>query len=139
MILVDTNVISEPLRRAPEERVIAWIDEQAIETLYLAAITVAELRFGVAMLPAGKRRDRLHERLEREVLPLFSGRVLPFDLDASESYALLMAQARSDGRAIGQADGYIAAIAAACGFIVATRDTSPFQAAGLRVINPWET
>src|SRR3546814_4481052 len=79
MILVDTNVISEPLRRSPEARVIGWIDAQPLETLYLSAITVAELRFGVTSLPAGKRRDGLLESLERQVLPLFAGRVLSFD------------------------------------------------------------
>ena len=138
MILVDTNVISEPLRRAPEARVIAWIDAQPLETLYLSAITVAELRFGVASLPAGKRRDGLHESLERQVLPLFASRVLPFDLAASQAYAELMAKARTAGLAIGNADGYIAATAAANGMLVATRDTVPFEAAGVPVIDPWQ-
>jgi Predicted nucleic acid-binding protein, contains PIN domain len=137
MILVDTNVISEPLRKAPDARVIEWIDEQPLETLYLSAITVAELRFGVASLPAGKRRDSLHDDLETRVLPLFAGRVLPFDLAASQAYAALMARARANGRAIGRDDGYIAATAVANGVIVATRDTAPFEAAGLSVINPW--
>lgn len=138
MILVDTNVISEPLRQAPEARVIEWIDAQPLETLYLSAITVAELRFGVASLPAGKRRDRLHDSLETRVLPLFANRVLPFDLAASQAYATLMAKARTAGLAIGVADGYIAATAAANGMIVATRDTAPFEATGVPVINPWE-
>ena len=137
MILVDTNVISEPLRQAPEPHVIEWIDAQAIETLYLAAITVAELRFGVASLPTGKRRDRLRESLERQVLPLFAGRVLPFDMAASQSYAESMAKARAAGLAVGTADGYIAATAAANGMMVATWDTSPFEAAGVPIINPW--
>jgi toxin FitB len=137
MILVDTNVISEPLQQVSNARVIAWIDAQAVETLYLSAITVAELRFGIAVLPAGKRRDRLRGRLEEEVLPVFAGRVLPFDLNASETFANLMAKARARGKAIGKADGYIAAIAASHGFSVATRDTAPFEAAELRFINPW--
>jgi toxin FitB len=137
MILIDTNVISEPLRPEPDSRVIAWIDAQAIETLYLSAITVAELRFGIATLPAGKRRDRLHIRLEEEVLPLFVGRILSFDLEASQTYSDLMARAREAGKAIGKADGYIAAVAASDSFAVATRDTAPFEAAGLSVINPW--
>ena len=139
MILVDTNVISEPLRKAPEARVIEWIDAQPLETLYLSAITVAELRFGVASLSAGKRRDGLHESLETRVLPLFAGRVLAFDLAASQAYAELMAKARAGGLAIGPADGYIAATAAASGMMVATRDTAPFEAAEVSVINPWET
>ena len=92
MILLDTNVISEPLRRAPEARVIKWIDAQSLETLYLSAITVAELRFGVANLPVGKRRDELQTSLENQILPLFAGRVCPFDMDCTTAYAELMAK-----------------------------------------------
>ena len=99
--------------------------------------TVAELRFGVAAAPAGKRRDTLHDSLETRVLPLFSGRVLAFDMTASRTYADLMARAQAAGLAIGTTDGYIAAIAAANGMMVATRDASPFEAAGVAVINPW--
>ena len=137
MILIDTDVVSEPLRPSPEARVVAWIDAQPVATLYLSAITVAELRFGVASLPAGRRRTRLQENIERRVLPLFAGRVLPFDLAASQSYAELMARARSAGVAVSRSDGYIAAIAAANGMLIATRDTGPFEAAGLDVVNPW--
>ena len=137
MILLDTKVMSEPFRRAPEARVVAWIDAQAMETLYLCAITVAELRAGVALLPAGKRRAGLQDNLEKRVLPLFAGRVLPFDLACTPAYAALMAKARSAGLAIATADGYIAAIAAANRFAVASRDAGPFDAAGVAVINPW--
>ncbi|MBZ9797969.1 type II toxin-antitoxin system VapC family toxin [Mesorhizobium sp. ES1-4] len=138
MILIDTNVISEPWRPAPDPRVIGWIDAQAVETLYLSAITLAELRFGIAAMPSGKRRTILHDRLEQDALPLFAGRILPFDLDASRAYANLMVQARAAGKAIGNADGYIAATAVAHGLTVATRDTDPFAAAGLSTVNPWE-
>jgi hypothetical protein len=138
MILLDTNVVSEPLRRVPEARVIEWIDAQPLETLCLSAITVAELRAGVAMLPAGKRQAGLRENLEKRVLPLFVGRVLPFDVACTQAYAKLMAKARAAGLAIATADGYIAAIAAANEFTIATRDTSPFEASGVAVINPWE-
>ena len=138
MILVDTNTVSEPLRPAPEPRVTAWIDAQPLETLYLSAITVAELRFGVASLPAGRRRTLLEEDIERRILPLFAGRVLPFDLPASQAYAALMAEARRSGVAVSASDGYIAATAAAGGMAVATRDSAPFEAAGLRVIDPWK-
>lgn len=130
-------MISEPWKLAPGPRVLAWIDAQAIETLYLSAVTVAGLRFSIASMTAGKRRTTLHDRLERDVLPLFEGRVLPFDLDASQAYADLMAQAKAAGKAIGKADGYIAATAAARGLMVASRDTSPFDAAGLKIVNPW--
>lgn len=137
MILLDTSVVSEPLRHSPEPRVIEWIDAQPLETLYLSAVTVAELRAGVALLPAGKRRTALHESLERQVLPLFTGRVLALDLSCTMAYAELTAKARAIGMAIATADGYIAAIAATHGFSVATRDASPFDAAGVAVINPW--
>ncbi|RAW98987.1 MULTISPECIES: type II toxin-antitoxin system VapC family toxin [unclassified Photorhabdus] len=138
MILLDTNVISEPLWLSGHPAVVAWIDAQNVETLYLSAISLAELRFGVAALSNGKRKDTLHRNLERSVVPLFTGRILPFDAAASEAYADIMARAKSEGKAIGKADGYIAAIAEANGLIVATRDTSPFEAAGLTVINPWK-
>ena len=138
MILLDTNVVSEPLRPAPEARVIEWIDAQPLETLYLSAMTVAELRAGVALLPVGKRRNNLHEYLEKRVLPSFVGRVLPFDLACTSAYAQVLATARKAGSGIETADACIAAVAFANGFTVATRDTNPFQAAGLTVINPWE-
>ena len=125
------------MRPVHKNRVTEWIDAQAIETLYLSAITVAEARFRLVSLPAGKRRDRLQASLEKQVLPLFVGRVLPFDMSASQAYSELMAKARAAGLAIGAADGYIAATAAANGMMVATRDVSPFKAAGLNVINPW--
>lgn len=138
MIVLDTNVISELWKVDPDSNVLAWIDAQAIETLYLSAVTVAELRYGLATMPEGKRRTIYQQRLEDEVLPNFAGRVLAFDLDTSKTYAELMARARAEGKAIAQADGYIAATAATHGLIVATRDTSPFEAAGLAVIDPWK-
>lgn len=131
MILLDTNVVSEPPRAAPDARVIEWIDAQPLETLFLSAITVAEL-------PTGKRRTGLHDSLEKQVLPLFAGRVLLFHLACTQACAALMATARKAGLAIASADGYIAAIAASNGLAVATRDSSPFKAAGVAVIDPWQ-
>jgi predicted nucleic acid-binding protein len=138
MILLDTNVISEPLRHSPEISVIEWIDEQPLETLYLCAMTVAELRAGIALMPVGRRRSTLHESLERQVLPMFAGRVLPFDLACTQACAEVLAKARKAGSGIEAADACIAAVALANGFIVATRNTHPFRAAGRTVINPWE-
>ena len=137
MILLDTNVVSEPLKSSGDINVLAWIDAQIIETLYLSTISLAELRFGIAVLPDGKRRETLHSSLERRVLPLFVGRILAFDEAASQAYATLRARARNAGQAIAPADGYIAAIAATHGFAVATRDAAPFDAANLSVIKPW--
>ncbi|CVI24185.1 putative VapC ribonuclease Y4jK [Agrobacterium fabacearum CFBP 5771] len=137
MILLDNNVISEPWKPVPDEAVIAWLDAQAVETLFISAITIAELRFGIAVMPSGRRQTILRDRLEGEVLPHFSGRILSFDLTTSQFYSELMARARASGKAIGTADGYIAATAAANGLTISTRDTSPFEAAGVKVINPW--
>ncbi|WPL19496.1 putative ribonuclease FitB [Thiorhodovibrio winogradskyi] len=137
MILLDTNVVSEPWKKQPDPRVLAWLDAQAIETLYLSAITVAELRHGIATMPQGQRQRIYQERLEQEVLPHFANRVLAFDLAVTEKYAALMARARTRGEAIGLADGYIAATAASHNMRVATRDISPFEAGGVAVINPW--
>jgi len=137
MILLDTNVISEPWKPAPDANVLIWLDAQTIETLFISAISIAELRFGIASMPSGKRQTILHNRLEGEVLPHFEGRILPFNVGTSQLYAQLMAGARGSGKTIGNADGYIAATAAENHLVVATRDTSPFEAAELKVINPW--
>lgn len=137
MILLDTNVVSEPLRPNGDPAVLAWLDAQIIETLYLSTISLAELRYGVAALPDGKRKDSLHASLDERVMPAFESRILPFDTAAAEAYGVLRARARSKGKAIATADAYIAAIARANGFTVATRDTQPFEVAGVPVINPW--
>lgn len=138
MILLDTDVISEPLRPRPDSHLIEWIDAQPLETLYLSAITVAELRTAVALLPRGKRRAILHENFEKNVLPMFAGRILSFDLSCTQAYADLIVKARMADLAIAAADGYIAAIASANRFTVATKDTIPFGAAGVAVLDPWE-
>ena len=138
MILLDTNVISELWKIDPNPNVLVWIDAQTVETLFLSAITVAELRYGLATMPEGKRRLVYQKRLEHEVLKIFVDRVLAFDLGTSKTYAELMSRTRSEGKVISSADGYIAATAAVHGLAIATRDTGPFVAAGLEVINPWE-
>lgn len=136
MILLDTNVVSEAMKPEPDDAVRAWLDDQAAETLYLSSVTVAELMFGIGALPGGKRKDRLAEALEG-VMELFADRILPFDTGAARRYADLAVKARSAGKGFPTPDGYIAAIAAARDFVVATRDTSAFDAAGLEVVDPW--
>lgn len=138
MILLDTNVVSEPLRPAAAPAVIAWLDEQAAETLYLSAISIAELHFGIAALPAGRRRSGLRKALEEQILGLFAGRVLAFDAQAAQACAELRARARRSGRGVGLADSYIAGIAVASGLVVATRDVGPFEAMGVKVVDPWK-
>jgi predicted nucleic acid-binding protein len=137
MILLDTNVVSEAMRPSPEPVVRGWLNNQAAESLYLSSVTLAELLFGIACMPSGRRKDAFASTLG-DLLELFGPRILPFDTEAARIYAELRARARASGRAIGPADGYIAAIAAAHSLIVATRDTGPFAAAGLPVINPWQ-
>ena len=136
MILLDTNVISEAMKPAPERAVRDWLDAQAAETLFLSSVTLAELSFGIAALPKGRRKDNLSAALDG-LLELFAARILPFDTAAAQRYGELAAKARIAGRGFPTPDGYIAAIAATQGFIVATRDSSAFAAAGLQVINPW--
>ena len=136
MILLDTNVISEAMKPAPERAVRDWLDAQTAETLFLSSVTIAELSFGIAALPKGRRKDNLTAALAG-LLALFAARILPFDTAAAQRYGELAAKARIAGRGFPTPDGYIAAIAATQGFIVATRDSSAFAAAGLQVINPW--
>lgn len=138
MIVLDTNVVSEAMKPAPHPQVQAWLDLQVAETLYLSSVTVAELLFGIAALPDGRRKQLLGEAVEG-LLALFADRILPFDLAAAQRYAQLAMGARTQGRGFPTPDGYIAAIAASRGFIVASRDVAPFAAAGVEVINPWES
>jgi predicted nucleic acid-binding protein len=137
MIVLDTNVISEAMKPEPDAAVRAWLNDQAAETLYLSSVSLAELLYGIGALPAGKRRNMLSCALDG-LLELFQDRVLPFDTAAARHYAELAVTARNRGLGFPTPDGYIAAIAVARGFIVASRDTSPYEAVGLTVINPWE-
>lgn len=137
MILLDTNVVSETMRRVPDPRVVAWLDAQAAETLYFSTVSLAELLLGVAVLPGGRRKTELALSLGAQSAVLFGDRVLPFDIAAARAYAEIVGGARAVGRTIGFADGQIAAIAVTRALAVASRDTAPFEAAGLVVVNPW--
>ena len=137
MIVLDTNVVSEAMKPEPHPAVRAWLNDQAAETLYLSSVTFAELLFGIGALPAGKRKDMLAQVLDG-LIGLFRDRGLPFDIDAARRYAELAVAAKVAGRGFPAPDGYIAAIAVSRGFIVASRDTAPYEAASVTVINPWE-
>jgi hypothetical protein len=139
MIILDTNVVSEPMKISANPAVGAWLDRQVVETLYLTSVSFAELLVGVEILPLGRRRRGIGAALEELIGVLFGPRILPFDAEDAKAYAVLVGRARSAGHEISVADGQIAAIAARRGFIVATRDTAPFLSAGVRVINPWRT
>jgi predicted nucleic acid-binding protein len=143
VILLDTNVVSEAMRPAPHPAVRDWLDAQAAETLFLASVTVAELTFGGGgggggggALPDGRRKERLAAAIDG-ALALFGARILPFDIAAARRYGELAVKARAAGKGFPTPDGYIAAIAAAHGFAVASRDAGAFAAAGLVVIDPW--
>lgn len=137
MFILDTNVVSEAMNAEPDPAVQSWLDEQAAETLYLSSVTLAEMLFGIGIMSDGRREKMQAETLDG-LLGLFSGRMLPFDSEAARHYAELAVKARAAGKGFRTPDGYIAAIAASHGFSVATCDTSPFGAAGVPVINPWE-
>jgi predicted nucleic acid-binding protein len=125
------------MKPEPHPAVRAWLNDQITETLYVSSVTLAELLFGIGALPAGRRRDGLTQALDG-VLGLFRDRVLPFDTEAARCYAGLAVKARSAGRGFPTPDGYIAAIAASRGYRVASRDTTPYEAASVPVINPWQ-
>ena len=138
MIILDTNVISEPLKPRAEPVVVGWLDAQDPETLYLTSVTLSEVLIGIALLPAGKRKRGMELAAQSLAAKLFAGRFLPFDREAAIAFSLLGSRAAAKGYVISTADCQVAAIAAVHGFAVATRDTAPFIAAGVAVINPRE-
>lgn len=138
MIVLDTNVISEPLKPQPDPRVMHWLDAQNAETLYLTAPSLAEILSGIEILPAGKRKRALAESAAQVFQWLFAERFLSFDRAAAIASSILGARAAGIGYTIGVIDCQIAAIAAVHGFTVATRDEAPFRAVGVPVVNPWE-
>ncbi|HZK99688.1 MAG TPA: type II toxin-antitoxin system VapC family toxin [Caulobacteraceae bacterium] len=136
MIVLDTNVVSEPLKASASPAVIDWLDRQPAETLFLTA-SLSELLVGVGILADGRRKSGLAAALNELVNRLFATRILPFDEAAAKTYAALVARARSGGLAIPVSDGQIAATTITRGFAVATRDISPFTAAGVPTMDPW--
>ena len=137
MILLDTNVISELMRPVPTAAVEDWVSAQPSVSLFITAVTEAELRYGLALLPDGQRRRNLLHQVEAMLAEDFAGRILPFDSSAAITYAQIAAARRQAGRPIAQADAQIAAIAAARGAAVATRNITDFEGCGIAVTNPW--
>lgn len=137
MIILDTNVVSEPLKPVPAPAVLSWLDAQSPQTLCLTSVTLAELLAGIAALPAGKRRRQLSSALTEKILPLFEGRVLAFDTSAAHAFAAVQTGATAAGNPISFADGAIAAIATTHGFALATRNLRDFKGSGVTVIDPW--
>ena len=137
MIVLDTNVISELEGRTHSERILAWLDDYAIERIFLTTITVGEVRYGIALLPEGKRRQQLASTFDR-IEAAFSGRILDFSLGAAHLYATISAARKNAGRSIETKDAMIAAICLSHGATLATRNTKDFEGLDLVLINPFE-
>lgn len=137
MIILDTNVVSETLKPAPEPAVLDWLNAQEPETLYLTTVNLAELLAGIEAMPAGRRRTALKQALMERMMPLFDGRILPFDQQAAQAFARINANAQAIGNPISFADGAIAAIASAHGFMLATRNVRDFKGTPIEILNPW--
>ncbi len=137
MIILDTNVVSELMKSKPDSAVLRWVAERPANTLYTTSVTVAEILYGVLLLPTGKRRTALEAAAEAMFDEDFGGRVLPFGGEAARTYARIGAQRRRAGRPISQFDAQIAAIAAAARAPVATRNVDDYEGCGIKVLNPW--
>jgi predicted nucleic acid-binding protein len=136
--LLDTNILSEIRRPKPEPKVLAFIAARPLGELYISAVTLAELRFGIGRLDAGERRDELSNWLTHTVRPMFNQRVLPVTEDILFRWRVLMEEGRKAGHTYSQPDLLIAATALHHDFTVVTRDRDDFDKAGVTVINPWE-
>ena len=125
------------MRSSPQSEVLTWIDSQDPRDVFVSAVTEAEIRSGIAILPAGIRQRGLASAAESFFRVLFPGHILPFDSNAARAYAVIAAARQATGRPISQADCQIAAIAKSLGFSVATRDVGGFEGCGIEVNNPW--
>ncbi|WP_090139159.1 type II toxin-antitoxin system VapC family toxin [Limnohabitans sp. DM1] len=137
MIILDTNLVSEPLKPLPHPGVVHWLNAQEPATLFITSINLAELLAGVETMPQGKRRDALARVLANQVSALFEDRVLNFNASAAQCFATCLAGAQAQGNSVGFADCAIAAIAKTHGFIVATHNVRDFQGMGVELVNPW--
>lgn len=135
--LLDTNVLSELLRAAPAPAVITWFGSQPPHTLFVSAVTQAEMMLGARVLPAGKRRTTLEAALSGMFEDDFAGRVLPFDAAAADVFASVVSARRAAGRPISQFDAQIAAIARCHRMQLATRNVGDFEGCDLGLVNPW--
>lgn len=136
-MVLDTNVVSELMRPVPDPAVLAWLNDQAADTLWLNSVVASELLYGVARLPDGKRRAQLAQALQAMLAEDFSDRVLPFDLEAAVVYADMVAMRERQGQPVDAADAQIASICVAHGAQLATRNTKHFDGWGLSLVNPW--
>jgi predicted nucleic acid-binding protein len=137
VIVLDTNVISEVMKPAPEARVMAWLRAQALEELATTAVSLAEIGYGLCRLPPGRRRDDLEARYRTFLARGFGDRILPFDAVAADLYGELVTSRQAAGRPIDAFDAMIAAIARSQAAAVATRNVADFEGCGVPVLDPW--
>lgn len=137
MIVLDTNVLSELMRSEPDQGVLAWMSSQPLTTLFTTTITQAEILYGLALLPEGRRRDMLVAAARAMFEKDFSGRVLSFDGEAAQAYADIASRRRQDGEPISQFDAQIAAVTRSREASLATRNTRDFVRCGIAIVNPW--
>jgi len=138
MIILDTNVVSEMMRPTPQPVVLSWFAAQSAEDVNITAVTMAEILFGIELLPAGKRRDAVQVGANK-TFGVFAGHILPFDERAAHAFSLIASSRRKQGRPMSVFDAQIAAIARANSAILATRNTDDFEGCGVRLINPWQS
>jgi toxin FitB len=137
VIILDTNVLSAAMRRDSDAIVIAWLDAQPVESIWTTAITVFEIRFGIEILAAGRRRQELDDTFAKALEEDFEGRVLPFDQTAARAAGAIAASQRLKGQPVEIRDILIAGIAAARQAMLATRNIRHFEATGIALIDPW--
>jgi len=135
--ILDTNVISEPMQPSPSATVLDWWAQQQPGALFITTVTVAEILYGIELLPHGKRRAALLAGAERMFGMVLVGRILPFDENAARAFPEVAVRRRVQGRPIADLDAQIAAIAHSRGAILATRNIADFEGCGVRLVNPW--
>lgn len=138
MTILDTNVVSEIMRPVPAPVVLRWISDQVSEELHVTAVSMAEILFGIELLPRGKRQEMLRAGAEQLFRVVFTDRILTFDARAAREFSVIASSRRRLGRPISEFDAQIAAIARATSAVLATRDTGGFEGCGVRLVNPWE-
>ena len=137
MIVLDTNVISELMRPAPNRQVVDWVNAQPATSLYLTSITQAEILHGVLLLPKGKRREAIAAAAAEVFAQDFRSRILSFDGAAAVLYANIVVHRRRLGQPVSAFDAQIAAVARSNSAELATRNTDDFVGCGVALINPW--
>jgi predicted nucleic acid-binding protein len=137
VIIVDTNVVAEVMRPSPAPAVVAWFNAQSSASLFLTAITVGEIRYGLRIMPKGQRRQTIERGFDQIIATAFAGRILAFDEHAAAHYGEVMGRRQEIGRPLSVPDGQIAALARLHSFAVATRTVRDFLDCGIELVNPF--